>query len=266
MSHLLVGADPEFWLVVNEKPMSATGLIPGTKEKPYRLGAGACQADGLAAEVNIIPAGSRDMFVHNIKNVIQHIKSLLPPKTECKYTATMDFGKAYMDSLSEEEKRLGCDPDINPYIAEANPAPDAHPTERAAGGHIHLGWTVGEDTKSFEHFANCCTVAKQMDFFLGLPSLLLETDDKRRTTYGKAGAMRVKSYGVEYRTPSNFWLNSSERMAMMYENAQLGFKMLQDDKRFLGKDYGMQAANAINNGDRTTAAGLCEKIGIRYGV
>lgn len=262
MSHLLIGADPEFWLTQNGKPISATGVVHGTKEKPYHIGNGACQADGCAAEINIMPAGSANMFIHNVNEVLNCMAEMLP-QYKFKFTSVMDFGKEYMNSLPDEVKVLGCDPDINPYVAEANPSPEAHPTIRAAGGHIHLGWTSDEDTKSFEHFANCCTVAKQMDFFLGLPSLLLEEDDRRRSMYGKAGAMRVKSYGCEYRPPSNFWLTSRDRMRMMYLNAQEGFKMLEDDKRFLGKEFGMQAAEAINRGDRASAASLCDQIGIK---
>ena len=61
-----------------------------------------------------------------------------------------------------------------------------------------------------------------MDFFLGLPSVLYDADTERRKLYGKAGAMRYKPYGVEYRTLSNAWLKNKNRMKQVATNAIIG--------------------------------------------
>ena len=44
----------------------------------------------------------------------------------------------------------------------------------------------------------------------------MDTDQKRRTLYGKAGAYREKSYGVEYRTLSSFWLKTDDFINWAY--------------------------------------------------
>ena len=56
--------------------------------------------------------------------------------------------------------------------------------------------------------------------------MLLDDGAKRRELYGKAGAYRVKPYGVEYRVLSNFWLKSPALMQWVYDNTILAFKRL----------------------------------------
>lgn len=264
---LLLGADPEFFLKFAGKPVSAFNLIPGTKQEPYDVGhGGAVQVDGNAVEFNIAPANRREDFEHNINNVLHHLRSMIPYDYEFDYSATVEFDQQYMDSLPDEAKRLGCDPDFCAYTAAANPSPDPHPTMRAAGGHVHFGFTTGQDINNIDHFMACCTLVKQMDYFLGLPSLLLDEDTKRREMYGKAGAFRPKPYGAEYRTLSNFWIRSSELMELVYDNAQLGYKMLTEDHRFLINEFGNAAAECINRNDKAQAAYICDVVGIRSKV
>jgi hypothetical protein len=51
-------------------------------------------------------------------------------------------------------------------------------------------------------------LTKQMDWFLGAWSVKHDPDVTRRRLYGKAGSCRIKSYGVEYRVLSSFWVLS----------------------------------------------------------
>lgn len=44
-----------------------------------------------------------------------------------------------------------------------------------------------------------------MDIYLGLTSTILDDDDKRKMYYGTPGRYRDTSFGVEYRTLSNYW-------------------------------------------------------------
>ena len=59
---LLLGADPEAFVVLKDGgiPVSAHGLLPGTKDKPFPVEKGAVQVDGMAAEFNIEPAATED--------------------------------------------------------------------------------------------------------------------------------------------------------------------------------------------------------------
>ncbi|MOA35237.1 hypothetical protein D3C78_1566850 [compost metagenome] len=72
--------------------------------------------------------------------------------------------------------------------------------------------------------------AKQLDYYLGLGSLLYDPDVKRRTMYGAAGAFRPKPYGVEYRVLSNAWLKSEELMGWVYRMTIKGINDLFEGK------------------------------------
>src|SRR3546814_15106496 len=57
---------------------------------------------------------------------------------------------------------------------------------------------------------NCSDLVKQLDWYLGLWSLGKDKDKVRRSLYGKAGACRIKPYGVEYHVLSNFWIKNKK--------------------------------------------------------
>ena len=62
-----------------------------------------------------------------------------------------------------------------------------------------------------------------MDLFLGVPSLWLDKDPTsgiRREMYGAAGRYRVKNYGMEYRSLSNFWLQSPRFVEFIYDMSE----------------------------------------------
>jgi hypothetical protein len=50
---------------------------------------------------------------------------------------------------------------------------------------------------------------------------------KRRRNYGRAGEYRMPEYGVEYRTPSNFWLRSPVLMSMAFGLAQIALAIVE---------------------------------------
>ena len=76
----------------------------------------------------------------------------------------------------------------------------------------------------------CCTLSKELDYYLGLPSLLFDPDTSRRKMYGKAGAFRPKPYGMEYRVLSNAWLKSPELIKWVFNNTKLAFERLTKEK------------------------------------
>lgn len=234
--NLLVGADPELF-VRNKKTkqfISAHTLIPGTKEKPNPVDFGATQYDGVAAEFNITPAASRADFVTNTSQVMNTLKKMIGPDNELVIEPTATFDKDYFTALPDNVRELGCNPDFNAYLQEQNPSPDPsdNPFMRTASGHIHIGWTKDADTSSIEHQMDSYIVTKQMDYALGIMSLLWDPDAKRRTLYGKAGCLRFKPYGSEYRTMSNKWLADQNITAYVYN--QVWFAM---NDLMLGMNY-----------------------------
>ena len=208
MTNLLIGCDPEVFVFDTKagKYVTGHGLIPGTKDKPFKVDGGAVQVDGMALEFNIDPASSSEEFVGNIEKVLKALKGMLPPHLELAAKPTVEFGKAYLSTMPEEAVELGCEPDYNAYTGKENPRPNAASTFRTSAGHIHIGWTEGMDPKDPDHFEACCMFAKFLDYHLGATAALWDEDDKRRQLYGDRGAFRPKPYGMEYRSPSSAWL------------------------------------------------------------
>lgn len=213
MRNFTVGADPEMF-VKEVTPMGSSivsihGLIPGDKYNPFPVTGGAIQVDGMAAEINVNPARTRQEFMDNIKSVMAELEQHLPPFFEIAHGLPIaDFTEEYMKSQPAAAIELGCEPDYNGWTGKANPRPDGANLFRTASGHIHMGWgcNVDDPYADREHYELCCAMARQMDYYVGIYSLLWDPDNRRRDLYGKAGAFRAKSYGIEYRTPSTAWL------------------------------------------------------------
>lgn len=193
-----LGSDPEVLLQDNNgSPVSVIGLIKADKWNPMQIPDMAkgftLQEDNVSLEYGIPPAASADEYVQFIQSVMQ--KSL-------DYVPGLSFSKLSCVVYPEEQMQhplayiFGCEPDFDAWSGKVNKKPEPpHPLMRSAGGHIHV-----ETTKP------AMDVVRAMDLFLGVPSVLMDKGEMRKKMYGAAGAHRVKPYGVEYRTLSNFWI------------------------------------------------------------
>jgi hypothetical protein len=258
MSNILVGCDPEVFVKQGGLFKSAHGLIKGDKKDPQKIPYGAVQVDGMALEFNINPAATEDEFVLNVTQVFTALKAMVP-EYEVVATPVADFDPAYMKAQPEEALELGCDPDYNGWTGQANPRPDGDRPFRTASGHVHIGWTDNQSTEG-KHRVQALMAARQMDFFLGLPSLFYDTDVKRRELYGKAGALRVKTYGMEYRTLSNAWLNSESLMRWVFASAKAGMEALMGGW-ILEEEFG-DVQEIINTSNVKKASAIIEKAGL----
>jgi len=59
-----------------------------------------------------------------------------------------------------------------------------------------------------------------MDVLLGLPSVLIDPDRKRRSLYGKAGCFRLCPYGFEYRVLSAKMYSTDDLMDLVWRGIQ----------------------------------------------
>jgi hypothetical protein len=213
---ILVGCDPELFVTRDGKLVSGHGLIPGTKKDPFKVERGAVQVDGMALEFNIDPASDENQFVNNINVVLAEMQKMIPGH-EMLTIPVAHFGAEMIASQPLVARELGCDPDYNAWEGgRENPRPDVDLPFRTASGHVHIGWTQDQDINDPGHRHACIELVKQLDFYLGLPSVIFDKDTERRSLYGKAGAFRFKPYGVEYRVLSNAWLKSDELKAWVF--------------------------------------------------
>lgn len=243
-----VGADPELFVreAGTEKFVSAFNLIKGTKQEPFPVKCGAVQVDGMALEFNIDPVEKRDEWVHNLNTVLGALRDMVPDDFDFALEATAHFDPDYLDRQPHEALNLGCDPDFNAYSGKMNVPPNINLPMRTAAGHIHVGWREGSGDSDMQE---ACVIVKQMDYILGLPSLLLDADVERRKMYGKAGAFRVKPYGVEYRVLSNFWLKSEKLMEWAFDSTKKAMSLVVDEGRDLYDEYGDTARTLIDTND-----------------
>jgi hypothetical protein len=220
MSAVMCGSDPEVMLLDKAgRLVSAIPVIPGDKDNPSPLRNGSMQHDNVNVEFGIIPTDNEDVWVERTGDVIRQIADFVRPsglRLFCQASANFP-DEALQDELA---RKFGCEPDFNPYDVGVNSInPDAAKSNfRTAGGHIHIG---AEDVAG--DFQATLEMAKAMDVFVGIPSLLLDRDptsQARRNLYGKAGCHRPKSYGVEYRSAGNFWCARPELTRLMFKLTQ----------------------------------------------
>jgi hypothetical protein len=249
---LLLGADPEVFYRREGVLTSAHGIIPGNKKNPFRVLNGAVQVDGMAFEFNIDPAANIGEWVFNLNSVLAQLQGMIDGELEIEPVA--EFGHEYIESQPEEALELGCEPDFNAWTSEENPRPNGKLPFRTGAGHIHLGFCEGRDPDTAGHRTLCEIVVKQLDSRLGLTSLLLDPCTKRREMYGQAGAYRPKSYGVEYRVLSNFWLKSQELMEWAFNTCHEAIQELEDGKVWADKYPDIQSI--INSSDVEAARAI----------
>ena len=214
MLDLTLGADPEVFVARDGRIIPVIGLLGGTKARPLAVPQGAVQEDNVLAEFNIDPASTQKEWVDNITRVLQELDLRLFDKgCESVIASSYNFDRGALLDAGPEAMAFGCDPDYDAWLRRRNNPPSSDATLRTAGGHIHVGG-LGKLNKQ-----RACAIIKRMDLFLGVPSVLMDTDTRRRSMYGKAGCFRIKPYGVEYRSLSNFWIKDVAHMEWAYRNA-----------------------------------------------
>jgi hypothetical protein len=245
---ILIGADPELFTRSRQTGLFVSGhnMLKGTKKRPMPVEFGALQVDGTALEFNIDPAATCDEFVNNIAQVRRQMAEKVAPfEVDIVAEPVAEFTPEYFRTIPRKALELGCNPDFNAYTLEANPVPDGSRQFRTGSGHVHIGWGEGFDATSADHFMACVELVRQLDYYLGLPSLLWDTDNRRRELYGKAGAFRPKSYGVEYRVPSNVWLRDERTQRFVFDTVMQAVNDLMIGKN-MGAEYGNLAQQLID--------------------
>lgn len=226
MMKLTVGCDPEVFLrdEKTKKFISADGLVPGTKRAPHKLDKGAVQVDGTAMEFNPDPASTVSEFVSNLTTVLTQCRAMLPSHISMVPQPVVQYDEDYYNSLREETKVLGCDPDYDAFSGLPNRIPEMPANGvRMAGGHLVLGWTEGKDSYDWQHINDCREIIKKLDCFYCSFHKFWDKDSIRPQFYGSSCRYRPKPYGVEYRTPSNAWLAHDDLWPWIFESIQWVF-------------------------------------------
>ena len=120
--------------------------------------------------------------------------------------------------------------------------------------HIHVGYDRNNIDTSIAMLA-------YIDAFVGIPSILYDTDTERRSLYGKAGCFRLQPYGFEYRTLSSYWIANPSRLQFIYKQVMYA---LEAYERGWGLPSPDEVRHTINNNDVENAKQLIERFQLIY--
>lgn len=217
------GADPE--IVVANKgsviPSWELGFVKGEKNapdwdiltkinKPSEENTIGILRDGPAIEFNY-KGPKHSTAALGLRQAIRAINYLLVENKIVGNAAILEEYKINKKFRNHQEYlNIGCDPDYDAYNVisgdlqsgiRPRPDPEMFGDFRFCGGHIHIGatpeWPIEFPKEVFVKFLDI--------WYFSLASIY-GTKTRRREYYGKPGIFRDKTYGVEYRTPSNAWV------------------------------------------------------------
>lgn len=250
-----IGSDMEvFGMTKDGHPTALCGMIGGTKEDPVQIlglpQGFMVQEDNVALEFNIPVCLTRSEFISSFRIMRQQTTKILNSlHLMLSLESSYSFDKSEL--IHPNALIFGCEPDYNAWSMKENRKPESiDPNLRTCGGHVHVGSDM-----------DMVIGVRNMDLMLGVPSVLL--DDKpssiaRRELYGKAGAMRPKPYGFEYRTLSNFWMFSDELVKWVYNQTYNSC----NNTLNISISEGKRIQNCINTGNKKEAQEIINNYGI----
>lgn len=265
---ITIGADPELFIKDSRTGgvVPICGLLGGTKDEPKpleELGDGySVQEDNVMAEFNIPPCTNYEAFSRSVLRGVSAVESLV--RTSSNNVLALDFAGERLFPVemlrSPQARQFGCSADFDAYARGAAHQPirpiqleDEGGAWRFAGGHVHIGY---DNPNSIPDYV----VAQMCDVVLGLPSVALDEQPKRRELYGTPGRYRPTPYGIEYRTLSNFWIFDRTLSQQIGLRAlQLGAAIEGDAERLRAiytEIPWLDVQNAIRTEDSTLAADL----------
>lgn len=260
MRKLTLGCDPEIFLVdAAEALVSSIDRVGGSKYNPRpleELGDGyAVQEDNVAVEFNIPPADTADDFVAKIKKTVDHLREMVD--LQGLHFSRLSAAHFPVEQLQDPRAlEFGCEPDFNAWTGRKNPRPKAaDKTLRSCGGHVHIG---GLKEVSEKHVRRVIQFA---DLTMGVPSVIVDKGDLRKQLYGKHGAFRLKSFGGEYRTLSNFWIFDDDLVRWIWNNTALAVEMAEDSDFDVGP-WHARVTEAIDNNNLVIANEIVKELNI----
>jgi hypothetical protein len=237
-NNVMLGSDPELLLkkTINtiEKSFPIIGLLGHGKNNPLHIddsGFRTLQEDNVALEYTTHPTSNKADFLTEQKAMFKIAKA-----KAIEFGLTVDNRCAtsfdHNMLLSKEAKTFGCEATLNAYTNTENTSPDTNVTFRSAGGHVHISYDNPTTEKSLE-------IAKLLDlvYITSENRPINAGENSRRQLYGKAGEVRLKSYGVEWRVPSNAWVFNDEDINWIWNTVEKAFELYENGSRVKYSKY-----------------------------
>ena len=184
---ITLGCDPEFFLVDknSKKILRAETFFKKWGEIGY---------DGILAEFRPKPALTPQELTNNIYNLIKNTRKILDLNNIYEPSEIMMFASSCHDVGLPKSLLTGLS------------------TQATAGFHLHFGLPKSILGHTPNIMALMFKIVKIMDYYVGLPSIMLETekDARRRSNtqinYGKPSDFRLDNKTLEYRVPGGSML------------------------------------------------------------
>lgn len=252
----IFGADPEVFFTRDGKVVSSDVVI---SLGGIETGCGKLVRDGVQAEIQAATNMCRETFCARLATSLYYLHDYAKA-AQCavNYDSVVTIPEDVFQTFPEDARRLGCAPSANIHDPSRGIAVDGSTYRvRSAGGHIHLGGLA----LSGEHYVPL------LDALVGNTFVLLDRHPRmaeRREVYGRAGEFRLpkshdpNTHRLEYRTLSNFWLQSPvftglalglARQAVSYVDSGVGDEIL-------SRVTIWDAVEAINANDPVRALGF----------
>jgi len=266
--NVTLGCDPEFFFSGSkgkttgaEKVLPENGITytPGTA---HYDGSYTCRGDvkeskividGVQAELNPRPNTCRANLGNEISACFRDLHKALEAQGKgigVNFMPLVKISQKELDSLSEKSKTFGCAPSTNIYT-HAESKITVNPKKylkRSAGGHIHLGNNGSAQVK--KTLENVEEMVYMLDIIVGNTCVLIDRNPnnvERRKVYGRAGEHRSKPYGLEYRTLSNFWLQSYQLMSLVTGLARMAVHIVSQSGK--ERDFAGEIKAAVKKDD-----------------
>lgn len=241
--NILIGSDPEFFLMKEDKIYPSIGIIEGTKYEPIVINNVSIFKDNVLVEGNIEPAKNSAEFIANM----QGLKKTIASVSGGYIPISMDSFKFKPSQLkSMEAKEFGCSPYEKAWEAKLVKADNLSKSlSRSAGFHIHIGYEKTNNAIMKTELDKA--IAKAYDYFCIFPSRLHHFDKFRSENYGDFGAYRNKPYGVEVRSLGGYfsqdeyleWVYNQSIRAIEFVSSPINFRKLQvlTQPKFTNHEY-----------------------------
>lgn len=276
-----LGCDPEFFFAsADGKTIGSEKLLPkdGLTVRAGDPNSSKTVIDGVQAELNPRSSSCREQLAGEIAQCFRNLYDnvLLSKGIKVQIAPLVDVTQSELDSLSEGSRVFGCAPSTNVYQDKEKSAIKVDPKKylrRSAGGHIHLGNYYSDSLRVPENiireadkeFNGRWAIATRtdkalketpeimvpvLDIMVGNTCVLLDRNvgnKERRDNYGRVGEYRIKEYGIEYRTLSNFWLKSYPLMSFVLGMARFAVHLV--EQSVSGNDYVKALFDAVPRED-----------------
>ena len=210
-----VGHDCEFFVLDSNRGhiVPVCGKLGGTKKKPLavegsRVGT-TYQEDGVACEIGMDPTSVHD-FIPAASQSFFDMQTVLESRQLQVAGGVCNTFKLEDLKLHPQALVIGCSPDYSAHdrgMKRNNLNIEAMGTRRFTGGHLHFSCPL----KDRERLANDTPIWAVVQMIDALALMFSsryswEYQGERYEFYGLPGLYRPKPYGLEYRTPTNYWL------------------------------------------------------------